>query len=145
MDKIFFSTIIVLALSVAAFYYPKKWFVVSAKPGSEKYFIAFAHVLQLLQMAIAIFLLVGIVGMAIQVKTILWFFWQAIYLPSVGIVFFVCPVLNLIASAWGVTGCLRLKYGPQAIVIVTMLVLTLAINFGLIYYFENPDVPVLPE
>ncbi len=136
MDEIVCLTLVLAAVCVGTFNYPKEWFLVSAKSGSETYFIAFAHVLQLLQVAIAILLLIGVVGMAIQAETSLWIFWQMFYLPSVAIVFFVCPILNLAASVWGIAGFFRLKYGLQAIAVIIVLVLTFALDIGLDYLFE---------
>ena len=132
------SIIFVLAACVSALYYPREWLLVSAKPGSETYFMAFAHVLLLIQTAFALFLLFGLAGLAMGIKTSWWYLWQFLYLPCVPIVSFTCPVLNLVALIWGIVGFLWLNHSLRDFAVVVMLVLTLMLNIGLIYLLETP-------
>jgi len=132
------TIIVVLAVCVGTFYYPKQWLMVSAKPGSETYFIAFAHVLLLFQAAIALFLLLGLAGFAIEIRTKLWIFWQFLYLPSVPIISFTCPMLTAISLAWGIAGFLWFNYSLRVIAAIVMLSLTAWLNFWLMCLLDSP-------
>ncbi len=79
----------------------------------------------------------GVIGMTLQVQTILWYFFQMLYLPAAPYVHVVAPIFNICLLVWCLLKSITSLLAPMNCNLYWLLAAATAVSVCLCRFFEN--------